>query len=271
MALEQQCFADECLGGRAAKQAWEAAWREQHAAESAGQAGSSSSSRLEATSSLRSAINAEMGMASSVVDDQVSSACVGQKRESAHDLQEEQQTFVGRYQQEQRQQQQHQGCNATAAETRGGQSQQRSAKLDRHQHSSSWLKGKQQRLMRWLRSPTADWAAAEWGFDDSSEGVLVLQLVMADGRVAAVSVRDDKQPAKPTKVSRKAQGAAAYIDSCCVWQRLVQGSYQHAALQQVWPLSSNRHESCKGINLGCSSCSEIAQGPTQEPLANRLW
>jgi hypothetical protein len=85
----------------------------------------------------------------------------------------------------------------------GSQKQQQQQQAAGHasQQHSSWLRQKQQRLMRWLRTPTADWAAADWAFNDASDGVLVLQLMMADGQVAAVSVRDDKQPSKPTKVS----------------------------------------------------------------------
>jgi len=57
------------------------------------------------------------------------------------------------------------------------------------------------RLWRWLRSPTADWLAADWSFTDEREGVLVLRLLQ-EGAVAAVAVRDEQQDNKPIKVGR---------------------------------------------------------------------
>jgi hypothetical protein len=56
-------------------------------------------------------------------------------------------------------------------------------------------------LWRWLRNPTPDWQAADWSFSDQKDGVLVLRLMQDSGGVAAVVVRDDTQPNKPTKVS----------------------------------------------------------------------
>jgi hypothetical protein len=169
-------------------------------------------------------------------------------------VQQDGQPFKGMYQQEQKQQQQpREPADGAAAETCGEHSQQQPPPPQQQQQQQkagpgsqqqgSWLRQKQQRLMRWLRSPTADWSAADWSFDDGSESVLVLQLLMADGRVAAVSVRDDKQPAKPTKVGRLRH---AWCGNVAVNERRTPGALQNSLSVRKQPDVSRPGMRCSG-------------------------
>lgn len=56
------------------------------------------------------------------------------------------------------------------------------------------------RSWSWLRTPSADWCAADWSFDDNSEGVLVLEMTDDRRQVTALALRDDTQHNKPCKV-----------------------------------------------------------------------
>jgi hypothetical protein len=239
-AAEQQRYGSECIGGRAAKQAWEAAWQEQHAGDGGdmSQVSSCGADQVQDTCVQSAAAAAAYGNShttTSASESKPAGEFGAQQGEQQDSMRAErmQQACIGMHQQQQPQQdsasvaaeicgmqeeQQQQETPSAAPSSKQQQQaplpgsqqqqqrQQQTAGPASQQHSS-WLRQKQQRLMRWLRTPTADWAAADWGFDDASEGVLVLQLMMADGRVAAVSVRDDTQPSKPTKVSAVAHYA----------------------------------------------------------------
>lgn len=68
------------------------------------------------------------------------------------------------------------------------------------QQRQSSAGGRFARTWRWLRTPSRDWVDSEWCFDDSCEGVLVLEMTDDTRRVTAVAVRDETQDRKPCKV-----------------------------------------------------------------------
>eukprot|EP00879_Flechtneria_rotunda_P020746 GHRR01021836.1.p1 GENE.GHRR01021836.1~~GHRR01021836.1.p1 ORF type:complete len:703 (+),score=305.32 GHRR01021836.1:429-2537(+) len=87
---------------------------------------------------------------------------------------------------------------------------QQDHKQQQRKQQTAWLK--RRRLWRWLRSPAADWTAADWSFTDTCAGVLLIEFCHADAKLAALAVRDDTQPGKPIKVYVDGIFVAAVLD-----------------------------------------------------------